>query len=58
MYDLELERVSSEIARLEAQRILLQLPDGLRHKAFKLAESLKKRTGTRMRLRNSTQRAR
>lgn len=45
MYDLELERVSSEITRLKAQRVLLQLPDGLRHKAFKLAESLHEQTG-------------
>jgi 2-(3-amino-3-carboxypropyl)histidine synthase len=46
LYDLELERVSSEIDRLKAQRVLLQLPDGLRPKAFKLAESLNERTGT------------
>lgn len=39
-YDLEEERVIEEIKRLDARRVLIQLPDGLRPYAFKLAERL------------------
>ncbi|MFQ6053923.1 MAG: diphthamide biosynthesis enzyme Dph2 [Candidatus Bathyarchaeia archaeon] len=44
-YDLEIERVSEKIRRRRARRILLQLPDGLRPQAFKLAAALRERTG-------------
>ena len=40
MYDLETERVAEEITRRGAKRVLVQLPDGLRPKAFTLAEKL------------------
>ncbi|MEM4727256.1 MAG: diphthamide biosynthesis enzyme Dph2 [Candidatus Bathyarchaeia archaeon] len=39
-YDLEEERVLEEIRRLNARRVLIQLPEGLRPHAFKLTERL------------------
>jgi len=45
LYSLEIERVSKEISKRSANRVLLQLPDGLRAQAFKLAGTLKERTG-------------
>ena len=45
MYDLEIERVSDEIKRRRARRVLLQLPDGLRPQAFKLLGALREQTG-------------
>ncbi|MCW3992771.1 MAG: diphthamide synthesis protein, partial [Candidatus Bathyarchaeota archaeon] len=44
LYDLEVERVSDEIRRRNARRVLLQLPDGLRPGAFRLARALRERT--------------
>jgi len=44
LYDLEVERVSDEIRRRNARRVLLQLPDGLRPRAFRLARALRERT--------------
>ena len=44
-YDLEMERVSEEIRRLRAGRVLIQLPDGLRPLALRLAERLGEETG-------------
>ncbi len=45
MYSLEIERASKEIRRRNVNRVLLQLPDGLRPQAFKLAGTLKEQTG-------------
>lgn len=45
MYDLETKRVSDEIAKLRAKRVLIQLPDGLRPQAFDLVSDLRRRTG-------------
>ena len=45
MYDLEIERVSDEIRRRRARRVLLQLPDGLRPQALDLTDALRERTG-------------
>jgi len=45
MYDLETERVASEIKDTGARRVLLQLPDGLRPVAISLAETLREFTG-------------
>src|SRR4030042_6557878 len=44
MYELELERVAAEIVRRGASRVLLQLPDGMRPFAFKMAEYIRKTT--------------
>ena len=45
MYDLELDRVVSEIKNRDAAKVLLQLPDGMRPFAFQLAEAIEKATG-------------
>ena len=44
MYDLETERVAEEITRRGVKKVLIQLPDGLRPKAFTLAENLDRLT--------------
>ncbi len=45
MYDLEEERVTEEIRRRGAKRVLVQLPNGLRPTAFALAENLTRLSG-------------
>jgi 2-(3-amino-3-carboxypropyl)histidine synthase len=45
LYNLELERVVSEIKKREASRILLQLPDGVRPFALQMVEAIEKATG-------------
>ncbi|UCD45789.1 MAG: diphthamide biosynthesis enzyme Dph2 [Candidatus Bathyarchaeota archaeon] len=45
MYKMETERVTQEIRRRGAKRVLVQLPDGLRPAALTLAETLKETTG-------------
>ncbi len=44
-YDLEVERVLEEVRRLDARRVLIQLPDGLRPQTFTLVERLREGTG-------------
>jgi 2-(3-amino-3-carboxypropyl)histidine synthase len=44
LYDFEIERVSEEIRRRNAKRVLLQLPNGLRPHALKLLQALRDRT--------------
>ena len=44
MYELELERVAAEMGKMGARRVLLQMPDGMRPFAFKIAEYLRKTT--------------
>ncbi len=46
MYELELERVISEIKKRGARRVLLQLPDGMRPYAFEIAEHIRGETPT------------
>ena len=45
MYDLELPKAISEIKRLNAKRVCIQLPDGLKPKAGEIAKELKSQTG-------------
>ena len=45
MYDLELERVVSEIIERGASRVLLQLPDGMRPFSLQLVEAIEESTG-------------
>ena len=45
MYDLETERAADEIRRLNARRVLVQLPDGLRPGGLTLAKELRDLTG-------------
>lgn len=42
LYDFELDRVIAEINYKKAQKVLIQLPDGLRPYAFQLAEKIQK----------------
>jgi 2-(3-amino-3-carboxypropyl)histidine synthase len=44
LYNLELDRVTSEIMERGAQKILLQLPDGIRPFAFQLVEAIERAT--------------
>lgn len=48
MYDLEIDRVAREITSRNAKRVLLQLPDGLRPRAFAMARALKESTGSKV----------
>lgn len=41
-YDLELERLFSEIERTKAKRVLVQLPDGLKPLANNILSTIKK----------------
>ncbi|MBC8462946.1 diphthamide biosynthesis enzyme Dph2 [Candidatus Bathyarchaeota archaeon] len=45
MYDLELDRVISKVSELDASRVLLQLPDGMRPFAVQLVSAINKATG-------------
>ena len=47
-FDLELERISSEIKKSGAKSVLLQLPDGLKPKAAMIADELAAKTGARI----------
>ena len=40
-FDFEEERIKQEITKLDAKRVLLQMPEGLKPEAPKLAKSLK-----------------
>jgi 2-(3-amino-3-carboxypropyl)histidine synthase len=44
-YDLELERVASEIQKNKAKMVCIQLPDGLKPEAKRIADELEKKTG-------------
>ncbi len=44
-YDLELLRVAKEIAKNKAKRVMIQLPDGLKPEAGRIAKELSSRTG-------------
>lgn len=43
-YDLELERVISEIQKANAKMVLLHLPDGLKPKAEEISQKINKET--------------
>jgi len=44
-YDLELERVASEILKNKAKMVCIQLPDGLKPEAKRIADELEQKTG-------------
>jgi 2-(3-amino-3-carboxypropyl)histidine synthase len=48
MYELELERVAKEIKLHRANRVLLQLPDGMRPFALQLVSALREATGAQI----------
>jgi len=45
MYKIDVEKIVKKIEASRAKRVLLQLPDGLKPQAVKLASELKERTG-------------
>lgn len=45
LYDLELDRVISKVSEMDASRLLLQLPDGMRPFAVQLVSAINKATG-------------
>jgi 2-(3-amino-3-carboxypropyl)histidine synthase len=44
-YDLELEKAAKEIKKSRAKNVCIQLPDGLKPEAGKIAKELEKKTG-------------
>jgi 2-(3-amino-3-carboxypropyl)histidine synthase len=44
-YDLELDRVAEEIRKNKALNVCIQLPDGLKPEAKKIADELENKTG-------------
>ena len=44
-YDLELEKAAEEIKKQKAKIVCIQLPEGLKQKATKIVDNLKKETG-------------
>jgi len=47
-YNLELERAAAEIKNANAKNVCVQLPDGLKPEAEKIAEFLEKNTGAKI----------
>ena len=45
-YNLELDRVISEIKKNKAEKVLIQLPDGLKQNATEIIDYLKTKTNT------------
>ena len=46
MYDLEIDRVINEIKGNSAKAVLLQFPDGLKHKSKHVVDIITNKTGT------------
>ena len=46
-YDLELDRIAGEIKKKKAKRVLIQLPDGLKPYATKIAEAIEQKTNNK-----------
>jgi len=44
MYNLELEKVAKEINERKSKQVLIQLPDGLKHKSHEVVDFLEKET--------------
>ncbi|MDD5651095.1 MAG: diphthamide synthesis protein [Candidatus Nanoarchaeia archaeon] len=44
MYNLELDQVISEIKKVKAKRVCIQLPDGLKDKALEIVDFIEKNT--------------
>jgi 2-(3-amino-3-carboxypropyl)histidine synthase len=47
-YELELDRIVSEIGKLGAKEVLLQLPDGLKPWGLAICDYLEKETGAKI----------
>lgn len=48
MYDLAVDRVAKEILNLNAKRVLLQFPEGLRNHAFEVAKAIEEKTSAQL----------
>ncbi|MFA6022580.1 MAG: diphthamide synthesis protein [Candidatus Pacearchaeota archaeon] len=48
MYNLELEKIISEIKKQNAKQVLIQLPDGLKPKAKEITDYIEKNTDCRV----------
>lgn len=44
MYKIELEKLVSEINNQNAKQVLIQLPDGMKHKADKIVDAIEEKT--------------
>lgn len=49
-YDLELDRIVSEIKKTKAKKVLLQFPDGLKPYAPEIVRYLKEKTSSEIRI--------
>lgn len=47
-WDLELEKIAEEIKQAKANKVILQLPDGLKPRAMKITKELEKLSGARI----------
>lgn len=47
-YDLELDKAVSEIKKIKAKFVCIQLPDGLKNKATEIADELEQKTGAKI----------
>ena len=48
MYNLELNRVISEVKKEKAKRVCIQLPEGLKPKAQEIADAIEKETSAKV----------
>lgn len=44
MYKIELDKLISEINKQNAKQVLIQLPDGMKHKADKIVDAIEENT--------------
>jgi len=47
MYKLELQQLISEIKKQKAKQVLIQLPDGLKHKADQVVDAVEEQTSAK-----------
>lgn len=47
MYKLELEKIIKEIKKINAKKVLIQLPDGMKHKAYLVVNYIEKNTNSK-----------
>lgn len=47
-YDLELEKICKKIKDKKAKKVVIQLPDGLKPEATKIADEIEKKTGIKV----------
>jgi 2-(3-amino-3-carboxypropyl)histidine synthase len=47
-YDLELDKIESELKKIKARKVLLQFPDGMKPYATAIVDELEKRTNNKV----------